>query len=422
MQSGKDSPYLRIWSWCAFDWGNSAVVAVVLTFVFAPYFTQTVAADPATGTAQLGTAMTISALIVAFASPILGVFSDKARRRKPWIGGFAGLCILCIGLLWFVRPERADVMLALVLMVLANIGFELGNVFYNTLLPGLGPRHMIGRISGWGWGLGYLGGLCCLGLTWVLLIGPQHPPFGLDPALSEPVRAAAPLAALWFAVFAVPLFVFVPEGRRTRLPLRRILSEGLHELASTVQLLRSYPSVGWFLAAHMIYIDGLNTVFLFGGVYAAGTFEMEVDEILLLGITLNIAAAFGAFAFARIDDLIGPKRVIVLSLVAVTILGLAVVTTTSKPWFWTLALAISAFFGPIQSASRSMMARLSLPERESQMFGLYSLSGKATAFVGPAIFAAVVAASGSQRAGLATVLPFFVVGLAVLLMVREPRR
>ena len=420
MQNQKNSLRGRIWSWYLFDWGNSAFAAVILTFVFAPYFTQAVAADPLTGSAQWGTAMTISALVIAIASPILGVLSDKAGRRKPWIGFFSLLCILCSGLMWFVGPSQQYILLALVLLAFANIGFELGIVFYNALLPTLAPKNMIGRISGWGWGLGYLGGLGCLGLAWIGLIAPEQPLFGLNAETSEPVRAAAPLAALWFVVFAAPLFLLVPDGKPSGLPARRIIAEGFRDLAATFRLLRAAPSVGWFLLAHMIYIDGLNTIFLFGAIYAAGTFEMGVLEVLEFGIALNLAAALGAVSLARADDIIGPKRVLVYSLVAATIIGIGIVTTTSKTWLWILGVSISFFFGPIQSASRSMMAQLAPPERESQIFGLYALSGKATAFLGPALFTVVVQATQSQRAGLATVLPFFLVGLGVLLMVKEP--
>ncbi len=407
-------------AWCFYDWANSAIPAIILTFVFAPYFTQAVAADPVTGVAQWGQTITISALLIAVLSPILGAFSDKAGQRKPWLGMFSLVAILAVACMWFVRPSVDDVFLALVLLAVANLGFELAIVFYNSMLPAFVPRHLFGRVSGWGWGAGYVGGLICLAIALVWIVQPETPPFGLDKEAAEHVRAVTPLAAIWFAVFALPLFFFTPDEPRTSLSKAKVLREGFAEVLGTLRTVRRYPSVAWYLLAHMIYIDGINTLFLFGGIYAAVTFQMDIVEVLEFGIALNVTAGIGAAAFAWLDDWIGARRVIAIALVALIFTSVAILFTESKTWFWGLGLVLGIFFGPVQSASRSLMARLAPEGMHSQMFGLYSLTGKATAFIGPALFSFVVVITESQRAGMATIVPFFVIGLLLMLLVREP--
>lgn len=406
-------------AWCLYDWANSAIPTIILTFVFAPYFTQAVAADPITGTAYWGQTLTLSAFLIAILSPVLGAFSDKGGNRKPWLGLFSVLTCLAVASLWFVRPVADDVFFALALLVLVNLGFELAIVFYNSMLPAFVPRHLLGRVSGWGWGVGYAGGLSCLAIALVWLVQPETPPFGLEKATAEHIRAVAPLAAIWFAIFAIPIFFFTPDKPRTGLPLGRVLREGLTEVLGTLRIVRRHPAIAWFLLAHMIYIDGINTLFLFGGIYAAETFQMNIIEVLKFGIALNVTAGIGAVAFAWLDDWIGARRVIAIALVALTLTATGILFTQSKDVFWVLGLLLGTFFGPVQSASRSLMARLAPDGMHSQMFGLYALTGKATAFLGPALFSVVVLLTESQRAGMATVLPFFLIGLLLLLKVRE---
>lgn len=425
----KESPkrpagFLRsVTAWCVYDWGNSTFPAIVLTFVFAPYFTQAVAADPMQGSAEWGRTISISALVIAVLSPILGAFSDKAGRRKPWLAAFSLLAILGVAGMWFVRPMMSDAWLALTLLAIANVGFELGVVFYNSMLPGFVPNRLLGRISGWGWGAGYAGGLVSLGIALLWLVQPETPPFGLDKAAAEHIRAVMPLAAIWFAFFALPIFFFTPDEPATGRPAGQVLREGLREIFGTLRTIRRYPAVAWFLLAHMLYIDGINTIFLFGGIYAAETFRMDMIEVLQFGIALNVTAGIGAAAFAWLDDWIGARRVIAIALVALLLTAAAILLTESKVWFWGFGLLLGTFFGPVQSASRSLMARLAPEGMHSQMFGLYSLTGKATAFLGPALFSLAVTLTASQRVGMATVLPFLVIGLLLLwFCVREPGR
>ena len=411
-----------VFAWCFFDWANSAFPAVITTFVFATYFTQAVASDPISGTAQWGHAIAVAGFIIAIISPVLGSVADLTGRRKIWLAVFAALNVLAVAALWFVRPSPDSVLFALIGITVATVAFEVACVFYNALLSDLAPPDYVGRVSGWGWGLGYVGGILCLAVVLFAFVQAQTPLFGLDKASAEHVRIAGPFSALWYALFAVPLFLWVREPVGERLALATALRRGIAELWSTLSTLSrpDHRAMAWFLLAQMIYADGLTTLFAFGGIYAAGTFGMELPEVITFGIALNLTAGIGAFAFAWLDDRLGARLTIASALGALIGLSVALLLVESKAWFWALGLLLGVFFGPVQAASRSMVARLAPPEHRGQMFGLLALSGRVTAFTGPAVLAWATAAAGSQRAGMATILVFFAAGLAILLC-RVPR-
>ncbi|MBF0375161.1 MAG: MFS transporter [Alphaproteobacteria bacterium] len=405
-------------SWCLYDWANSAFPTVITTFVFAAYFTQAVAPSPETGTALWGEAMALAGLIIALASPALGAIADQGGRRKPWLAAFTGLCVVATASLWWVAPQPGAVPLALLALVLGTVGVELASVFYNAMLPDLVTKGRYGRLSGWGWGIGYAGGLACLVVALFGLVQAEPPPFGLQKADAEHVRATAPLVALWFAVFALPLFLFTPDTPCTGMPAGQAVRRGLASLMATLRGVRRHRQIVRFLVARIFYIDGLNTLFAFGGIYAAGTFGMDIAEIIRFGIAMNVTAGLGAFAFGWFDDRVGPKATIVVSLLGLVLLGGGLLVVETKAWFWTLGLPLGLFVGPAQSASRSLMAHLAPEELRTEMFGLFALSGKITAFAGPAILGWVTVVSGSQRWGMATILISLVIGLAILLPVK----
>ncbi len=403
-----------LFAWCSFDWANSAFPTVITTFVFAAYFTKGVAEDVASGTASWGYAMSISAVLVAVLSPVLGAIADHGGRRKPWLGTFTIICVLASAGLWHVQPNASYAMMALVLVVIANTAFETGMVFYNAMLPELAPPGKIGRLSGWGWGFGYFGGLSCLALVLVGFVQTDTPWFGLSTETAEHLRISGPVVALWFGLFCLPLFFLVPDRQKTGLSSGEAISRGIKSLIGTIKRARDYRVMLKFLFARMIYTDGLNTLFAFGGIYAVGTFGLSFEELILFGIAMNVTAGIGAFVFSWADDRFGPKLVIMVSVTGLSLLGLALVLVQTKEMFWVFGLPLGIFVGPAQSASRSLMARLAPAELRTEMFGLFALSGKATAFLGPAILGAITAATGSQRWGMATILVFFVVGLLLM--------
>ena len=409
-------------SWCLFDWANSAFPTIVTTFLFSAYFTDYVAATPAEGQTLWSLANGLAALAVALASPLLGAIADQGGRRKPWLLTLSFVSVAATAALWFVRPDPGMVVYALVVAGIATLGFELGFTFYNAMLPDLVPPERLGRLSGWGWGIGYAGGLSCLALSYVVFVRPDVPLFGLDRAAAEHVRIVMPLAAAWFALFALPLFLWVPDRPATRRPLGAVVRGGLAELATTLRQVRRYGNIVRFLVAKMIYMDGLNTLFVVGGAFAAGVFGMSVGEVLVFGILLNVAAGAGAFGFAWVDDWLGAKPTILIALGALTLLGATVLFVDDKAWFYAVATALGLFLGPVQASSRSLMARLAPPEQRTEFFGLYNLAGKATTPLGPLLVSGITYLFDSQRAGMATILPFLVLGGLLLIAVREPRR
>ena len=419
---GRGGSPRALFSWCLFDWANSAFPTVVTTFIFAAYFTKAVAADEITGTSQWGYTISIAALVVAVIGPVLGAIADKGGRRKPWIAVFTLLCVVASALLWLTRPDPADVPWALVFVGLATIGFEMGMVFYNAMLPDLAPKRMIGRISGWGWGLGYGGGLACLVVALFAFVQAEAPVFGLDKEALEDVRITPVLAAAWFGVFSLPLFLATPDKAASGLDISAAVRQGIAELIATLRRIREFADIARYLLARMIYTDGLNTLFAFGGIYAAGTFGMETAEVIQFGIAINLTAGLGAASFAWVDDWIGPKRTILISLAALIVLGTVLLVIESKTLFWVFGLSLGLFVGPAQAASRSLMAHLAPAELRTEMFGLYAFSGKATAFLGPALFALGTDIFHSQRAGMATIVVFFVVGMILLWRVPDVRR
>ena len=419
--SGRIAPRRGLFGWCLYDWANSAFPTVITTFVFSAYFTKAIAADEISGTAQWGIAISLSGLFVALLSPFLGAIADHGGRRKPWVFVLTLLCVVASALLWLARPETNFIILALSLAALANFAFEMAMVFYNAMLPDLVPRQRIGRLSGWGWGLGYAGGLVCLGLILVLLVQAETPIFGLDKESFEHIRATGPMVAIWMAVFAAPFFLWTPDRSDQGISFAAALKRGIATLIDTFRRVREYSQIVRFLIARMMYTEGLNTLFTFGGIYAAGTFGMEFDELILFGIALNVTAGLGAAAFAWVDDRIGPKRTILIAVTGLAVLGAVLLFVEGKALFWTFALPLGIFVGPAQAASRTMMARLAPPRMMTEMFGLYALSGKATAFLGPALLAWMTVVFASQRAGMAVIMVFFLLGLVLLMGVADKR-
>ena len=250
----------------------------------------------------------------------------------------------------------------------------------------------------------------------------ETPLFGLSKDDAENVRATAPLVAIWLALFSLPLFLLTPDRPAAGGSTLMAVKQGLGQLWRTVTHIRRYRTVAQFLLARMLYIDGLNTLFAFGGIYAAGTFGLELEDVIKFGILLNVTGGIGAFAFAWLDDYLGPKPVILIALIGLMVCGLGAVLTTSVTMFWIIGGLLGLFVGPTQAASRTMMAKLAPPDQQTEMFGLYALSGKVTAFLGPFVLGTVTLWADSQRAGMATILIFFVAGFLILARLKVPSR
>ncbi len=405
--------------WCLFDSGMSAFNTLIITFVFSVYFARGIYGDATAGSVVWADTLALAGLVTALLSPVFGSISDRVGRRKPWLAVFSTITILASALLWFAEPDAAFVPTALALVVIANICFEFSNVFYNAMLPTAAPRRFLGRVSGWGWAAGYIGGLLCLAIALVGFIQPADPWFGLSKENGENVRATAILAAIWYAALALPLFLFAPDAPSRNVPFRGAVCDGLAKLWQTLRQVRRYGNLVRFLLASMLYRDGLATLFIVGGLYAAGTFGMTETDILLFAIGLNVTAALGAFVFGFFDDRLGSKRTVMMSLIGLIGFGTPLLFVPDQLWFVIVALGLGLFVGPAQAASRTFLSRLAPADMQAEMFGLYALSGKATVFLGPFLFARMTESFDSQRAGVAVIVVFFALGALMLLTVRD---
>jgi len=406
-------------AWGLYDWANSAFPTLVTTFIFATYFTESVAKNHFIGTEQWGDAIALSGIIIAFLSPIFGAIADHQGRRKPWLFIFTLLTAICSGALWYVQPNHRYVVLILSLMVVGTIAFEIATVFYNAMLQSIAPKNYIGRISGWAWGLGYAGGLSCLILSLILFIKPDVTWFSLNKQTAEPIRICGPFILVWITLFSWPLFFLTPDISSKKIRTIDAIRLAFRTLWKTLQGLPQQKSILLFLIAHMLYIDGLNTLFAFGGIYAAGTFGMHFSQVLEFGIAMNVTAGLGAAAFAWIDDYWGAKKTILISLSLLIIAGIGVILVRTQLLFWILSLVLGLFVGPIQAASRSFMVRIAPPAIVTELFGLFALSGKATAFINPWLVGLLTATFASQRIGMSSIFVFLTMGGFLLFFVTE---
>lgn len=451
--SARPASRRAITGWVLFDWSAQPYFTLINTFVYAPFFASAIATNPVQGQAMWGFASAAAGVAIALLSPVLGAIADASGRRKPWIAGFGLILVLGAAMLWFGRPGAPEtVAIVLFAFVLATIGAEFATVFNNAMMPGLVPPERMGRLSGLGWAVGYVGGMASLILmlgflvaspeTGKTLIG-LNPLFGLDPMQREGDRAAGPLTALWFIAFVIPLFLFTPDAP-ARMGLREATRTGLASIATTLREARKHRNVMTFLIANMIYMDGLVAMFALGGIYAAGVFGWTTIEIGLFGMLLTITGTIGALIGGRLDDAIGSKPVVIGSIAFLSLATIAIlligpghvffVFQTAKPapgdgLFATLPEQIylvlggimGAAAGPLQAASRSLLVRVAPRDQIGQFFGLFALSGKVTAFVGPFLSGAVTLALNDQRAGLGVLLVMFAAGALILSRVQVGR-
>ncbi|MBV9576160.1 MAG: MFS transporter [Gammaproteobacteria bacterium] len=413
----QNTPLISIIAWCLYDWACSSFSIIVTTFIFATYFTTKVADNEIIGTFQWANATSLAGILIAIGSPIFGAIADRSGHHKRWLFVFTWICILSAAMLWFAYPSHHFAHFTLMWVVIGTIGLEIAVVFYNAFLPKLAPREYTGRISGWGWGSGYLGGIVALSVALLVFIKGNIP--WLNTHTAEQIRICGPFVAIWYALFSLPLFYFVPAVSSSSCSMWIAIRAGLRELALTLKKLPQEKNILLYLFSHMIYADGLNTLFAFGGIYAAGTYGLSFEQVLLFGISMNVTAGVGAILLSWMDDYLGSKITIIVSLIFLIIFGLPIIFLHNKTIFWLFALLLCIFIGPVQSASRSLMVHL-IADKESaaEMFGLYALSGKVTAFIGPWLLGWITLLFGSQRFGMATVLVFFSIGAILLLPVR----
>ncbi len=447
------APRRALVSWALFDWAAQPYYTLVLTFLFAPYFANAVASSPAHGQVLWGYAAATAGILIALGSPFLGALADSGGRRKPWIALFSVVFVAGLALLWLARPgaDSATILLVLAAFVAATAMAEFTTVFTNAIMPTLVPHDQLGRLSGMAWAVGYAGGLVSLAIMAGLIVAEpssgltlfgREPLVALDTVQREGDRLVGPFAALWYALFMIPFFLFVPDRPRGLSAASR--RPALAELWATIKALPSDRDMLCFLAARMLYSDGLAAIFAFGGIYGAAVFAWGALELGLFGLVLTFTGIFGAIIGGVLDDRVGSKTVIMTSLVLLLVgaLGILSVDPThvlyvievpakafaSQPFssdgervFLLFAILVGLVAAPVQAASRALLARLAPPEKMTQYFGLFAFSGKVTAFLAPLLVAAVTQATNDQRIGMASIALFLIAGLYLMIPVRTPR-
>ncbi len=438
-----------IWGWMLFDWAAQPFFTVVTTFIFGPYFVARLTDDPVSAQTLWSNVATISSVVIAIFSPILGSIADQSGSRKPWIAFFAVIKIICLAMLWFAAPG-SPVLWPALFMIFASIAAEFSIVFNDSMMPRLTTPENVGRISNAAWGLGYLGGMIVLiFIVLFMAASPQTgltiiglpPLFGLDPATGEDARITGPIAAIWYFIFILPMFFFTPDVKKG-LPLGRAVRSGLSELKSTLRELRHRPLITRFLIARMLYQDGVNGLLILGGAFAAGMFGWATMEIGIYGIILNIVAIGGCFAAGRLDQRLGSRRMIIVSLLLLLLATFGIVSTEKTSTLFGLlqfsteetqglfssgaekaylvyGVLIGLAFGPVQASSRSYLARNITVSEAGRYFGIYALSGRATSFMATLMFSATTYATGSAHIGMATLILFL--GAGFMLLLRVPK-
>lgn len=457
-----------IWSWMLFDWAAQPFHTLIITFVFAPYFASSVVTnqsaeaflnlvglgfmfDPATADAGAGgqiiwgLAIGVGGVIIAFSAPIFGAIADATGPRKPWIGVFGLVGVFGCWSLWYAVPGLEDLGFIVLAIIITLIGFEFSTVFNNAMMPDLVPRSELGKLSGSAWGLGYIGGL----FTLVVILGffasnPDTgktilgvaPLFGLDTVMREGDRFVGPFTAIWFGIFLIPMFMYTPDIRRRNVAVKGAVKKGLSELFTTLRNLPQRESYFNFLLSSMFYRDALNGLYTFGGIYAARVLNWSIVDIGIFGIIANVAGAFGAGIGGRIDQKWGPRPVVLWSIAILTLACITIVSTSRTQImfveivqdgqtsmlpdiiFYICGATIGAAGGALQASSRTLLVDQVPREKMTEAFGLFALSGKATAFIAPFAVAWVTAISGSNRLGITPIILLFIIGLFLLTRVK----
>ncbi|NTE87690.1 MFS transporter [Agrobacterium rubi] len=452
LATGQSVTKRGIWGWMLFDWAAQPFFTVVTTFIFGPYFVARLTADPISAQTTWSNMATISSVIIAIFSPILGSIADQSGSRKPWIAFFATLKIASLAMLWFAAPGSA-IIWPVTFMIVASIAAEFSIVFNDSMMPRLTTPENVGRISNTAWGLGYLGGMVVLIFVVLFLAAAPDkgvtilgipPLFGLDPAAGEDARITGPISALWYFVFILPMFFFTPDVKKG-LPFGRAVQSGMTELKATLKELKTRPAITRFLIARMLYQDGVNGVLILGGAFAAGLFGWGTLEIGIYGIILNIVAIGSCIAAGFVDQRLGSRNTVLISLALLLVATIGIVSTyTDSTLFGLLALPVSTTeglfsssaekaylvygiligiaFGPVQASSRSYLARNVTVAEAGRYFGIYALSGRATSFMATLSFSLVTYISGSAHLGMATLTIFLGAGFLLLLRVPEKTR
>lgn len=452
LQEGKRIPGRQVVAWAFWDWGGASFNAVITTFVFTVYLTSTLFIDPALNAAAgaeadasgpahkaldaaiavlssgLGYGLAIAGVMVALLAPILGQRTDASGRRKLWLGINTAVVVVCMALMFLVQASPQYFLLGVVLVCVGTVFFEIATVNYNALLIQVSTPKTVGKVSGLGWGSGYLGGIVLLLFVLLGLVGLSADSggfFGVTHNDGLNIRIIALICAAWMLVFSLPILFAVPEMSKDQRRDRVGFFQSYVVLVRDVRILwKESRNTVLFLISSALFRDGLVGVFTFGGILAKGTFGFSTSQVIIFAIAANLVAGISTFISGLFDDKFGPKPVIVFSLVGLIIAGTGIFFAhdAGQGAFWIGGLVLSLFVGPAQSASRTFLARVTPAGREGEVFGLYATTGRAVSFLAPVLFALFISIFGAQYWGILGIVLVLLVGLLLLVPVKANQR
>ena len=416
----------QVFAWSLWDWGSAAWNAVITSFVFGPYVVRGVVGDAEPGGLSANTWLGISSaaagLLVALIAPVTGQRADAGGRRKRSLAVWSAFVVAVMIGLFAVRDDPAYLGIALVLLAAGAVFSEFAGVSYNAMLPQVSTPEAVGRVSGFGWSMGYFGGIVLLLICYVGFIAPDVGWFGVTSEGGLNIRALAVFSAVWFAVFALPVLFAVPElppgPERRRVSFFRSYALLVEDVRS---LFRRDRNAVWFLIASALYRDGLVAIFSFGAILAVSVYGMATDTVLIFGIVANVTAALGALVLGRVEDRVGPKRIIMISLVGLITTSVILLFAQGTTMFWIFGLILTLWVGPAQASSRSFLAQVAPAGREGEMFGLYATTGRAASFLAPGLFA-LFSGLFNDRAGIVGIALVLGIGAVAMLKVTSPPR
>ena len=405
----------KLFNFALYDFANSAFTTIIITFIFATYFAKQIAPNPILGQSYWGWAIGITGILVALIGPLLGSFADKKNCTGLFIKLFTIICIILTSLLWFSKPSEKYLFYTLIIVGLANFFYELSIIFYNSILKKISSSKNLGKSSGFGFALGYIGGILILIICIKIFIDNDTLPFGLTKENSENIRATSIVVALWYLIFSIPFLFSLKKEIKNKIDRS---SNSIKKIKNLIWN-KGLNNLGKFLIARMLYADGLNAIIIMGGIFAVGVFDLEIKDLLILSVLMNITAFIGAIVGGYANDKFTSKSVIILSLVGLIVSSAIILFIKAKIFFLIFASINGLFIGPIQSASRVFITKSIDKNNQASGFGLFALSGKLTSFIGPLLVSTVTFISNSQRIGFSSAIFLLLLGLIILINVRK---
>ena len=405
----------KVFNFALYDFANSAFTTIIITFIFATYFAKQIAPNFVLGQSYWGWTIGITGILVALTGPLIGSFADKKNCTEFFIKLFTIICVILTSLLWFSKPSEKYLLYTLIIVALANFFYELSLIFYNSILKRISNSNNLGKSSGFSFALGYVGGILILIVCIKIFIDNDVLPFGLSKENSENIRATSIVVALWYLLFSIP-FLF---------SLKKKIKNKIKKSSNNIKKIKNLfwdkglNNLGKFLIARMLYADGLNAIIIMGGIFAVGVFNLEIKDLLVLSVLMNITAFIGAIIGGYANDKFSSKSVIIFSLLGLIFSSAIILFIKTKIFFLIFASINGFFIGPIQSASRVFITKSIDKNNQASGFGLFSLSGKLTSFIGPLLVSTLTYISNSQRIGFSAAIILLLIGLLILLKVKK---